>query len=248
MAQTRKSALVPAALRGGLEKLSDDERESGIAAVATFVEQLGGKAAVIEALEIASDQLEVDAVLSLLADPRYDTWSLRRLCQNAGLTVHEFFGAFRKAAMVRAQIRATQKIADGIVPVVEDVMRRAAPVVETCEACSGTGTFTPDPSKRQPNPQPEPCKACKSSGKITILPELDRQKLALELADLVKKGGGLQIQNNQLNMSGAAGGTGAGDLEKLQQALAGANFAVSAAEITPKVPLEAEILPESAVS
>lgn len=241
----KKSALVPAALRGGLEKLSETERESGIAAVATFVEQLGGKAAVIEALEIASDQPEVDAVLSLLADPRYDAWSLRRLCQNAGLTVHEFFGAFRKAAMVRAQIRATQKIADGLVPVVEDVMRRAAPYDEICPECEGTGSMTPDPSKRNPNPLPEPCKACRAAGKLSVLPDLDRQKLALELADLVKKGGGLQIQNNQLNVGSTAGSPGAGDLEKLQQALSGINFAVDPPAATPKMTVDAEILPES---
>lgn len=233
-----------------MEKLEETERVSGIAAVETFVDQLGGRVAVIEALEIASDQPEVDAVLSLLADPRYSSWSLRRLCQNAGLTIHEFFAAFRKASMVRAQIAATQVIAAKLVPVVEDVMRRAAPYDLTCERCLGSGTYTPDPSKKHPNPTPEPCKSCQASGKITIFPELDRQKLALELADLVKKGGGLNIQNNQLHMAGAAGGTGSGDLEKLQQALAGVSFSVNPSEKSstpPEIVVDAEIVAQSSV-
>lgn len=245
-----RSALVPAALRGGNERLSVEERETGIAAVETFIDQLGGRGAVVEALEIASDQPEVDLVLSLLADPRYANWSLRRLCQNAGLTIHEFFQAFRKASLVRAQIAATQRIADGIVPVVEDVMRRAAPYEITCAACAGTGSFTPDPSKKVPNPSPEPCKACRAQGKLIIEPELDRQKLALELADLVKKGGGIAIQQNQFNLDQVAG-VGSGDLEKLQQAMSGVELggppAAPESTVPPaNSPIDAEILPNPA--
>lgn len=238
-----KSLLVPAALKRDASSLTETERESAVVAVERFVEELGGRSALIETLELAAAEPEVDLILSLLGDPRYEKWTLRRLCSQAGLTIQEFFLAFQKATLVRAKIAATREIASGLVPVVRDVMKRAAPYEEVCDTCSGTGTFTPEPSRKVPNPSPEPCKTCHARGKLIIVPELDRQKLALELGDLVKKGGGFQIQNNQLNLAGSAGGTAAGDLEKLQQALAGGGFAVDPPPAGPDFVVEADILP-----
>lgn len=214
--RTKASALLPAAASGGAA-LTRSDRDSADQALGAFLTALGGRQKLVEALEIGAPQAEIDKVLDLLADPRYDGWSLRRICEMAGLAVPDLLVAFRSATLIKAQIAATQTIAAGIVPVVADIMHRAAPHELPCGACGGLGEITPEPTKKQPNPSPEDCKACRGTGREQVLPELERQKLAIELADLVKKGGGISL--NQQNVTIAAGGSTTGALERMQQAV-----------------------------
>lgn len=217
MARGTASALVPAAALAGAAPAEWLERASANRAVETFVKLTGGRDALVETLELAGSSPDVQKVLELLADPRYERMSLARICSLAGLTVADFFAAFRTARLQRAQIEAIELVARGLAPVVADVMRRAAPYELTCPACHGTGTVAKgdEPSV--------PCETCHGIGSSTQEPDLDRQKLALELADLLKKGGGLTIsQTNQTVAYGVGGGgAGLGTLERVQQAVSG---------------------------
>lgn len=187
-------------------------------AVELFEKALGGRDALLDALAVGDNAPEVNKVVTLLVDPRYETYSLRKLCHDSGITVADLFAAFKQAAVQKAHLLASQVILSRLLPVVEDVMTRSAPHYVTCEACDATGTITPEPTKTTPNPEPAPCTACKGRGQRLVFPDLDRQKLALELADLVKKGGGLSItQNNAAVFTPSAVSTGS--LEQLQQAL-----------------------------
>lgn len=214
MAARGASALVPAAALAGAAPAEWLERASANRAVETFVKLTGGREALVETLELAGSSPDVQKVLELLADPRYERMSLARICALAGLTVADFFAAFRTARLQRAQIEAIELVAQGLAPVVADVMRRAAPYDVACTACRGTGSVSTGDAPSVP------CETCHGKGAILEEPDLDRQKLALELAELLKKGGGLTIsQTNQTVTMGA--GAGLGTLERVQQAVSG---------------------------
>lgn len=196
--------------------LSEEEAGTNAQAIDTLVQALGGRPALLDTLAVAADAPEVEGIISLLIDPRYEKRSIRSLCHMAGLTVVDLFAALKKAMVTRAHLLAYQAITDAIVPVVEDVMRRAAPYEIPCYGCGGLGTVT-DPE--QPDADPTRCSDCHGSGKLLQLPDLDRQKLALELAQLVQKSAGLNIQQNTVNLpaGGAEGSRVGGTLVELQQ-------------------------------
>lgn len=196
--------------------LTTEEEALGGAAIDTFVTALGGREALTEALVVASGSSEVDEVTSLLLDPRYQHLSLRRICALAHLTVVDLFQAYRKAIIVKAHLEATRAIASKLLPVVEDVMTRAAPFQVPCGVCSGTGKLL-DPEK--PEAPPSLCDQCLGAGQVLRLPDLERQKLALELGQLVQRSSGVNVlQNVQLPpASSAPNGTDKGALESLQQ-------------------------------
>ncbi len=174
--------------------LPPDARSLSGAAVDAFVSLLGGRQALVSILLIASGDPAVDQVVALLDDPLYAGWSLPRLCLRAGLTVADFLRAYQRAMLARGEIAAARVIADRMVAVVDDVMRRAAPYDEACPCGAPAVVSVP------PNP---PCKACRGTGVLHLQPDLDRQKVALELAKLLTKGG-ILVQQNTL----AVGNTG----------------------------------------
>ena len=221
MTMRRKSGILLPAVQSHPVAPSAPERIAGEAALQAFVEALGGRSALLSALEIGSRHAAVDQVLDLLADPRYQSRSLRWICTQAGITAADLFAAFRTAKLAEAQIKATTRIAERIGPIVDDLLTRAAPYEGTCEECGGKGTITLRPTKKDPDPQPQTCDLCRGSGRQIILPDLERQKVALELADLLKKGGGISITQQTMAI-GEMAGTKGGDLERLQQAMSGA--------------------------
>lgn len=228
MKRQHASKLIPAAARPngqGITTLTAEEADLSASAVMEFEKALGGRDALIDVLAVADDAPEVARVIDLLLDARYDGFSLRRLCTMTGLTIADFFAAYKKAAIVRAHIQAAPIIAAKLVGVVDDLMTRAQPHYLTCPVCRGTGSLVPEPTEKKPNPQPEPCKAC-VDGKQLVLPDLDRQKLALEVAELIKPKGGLVFnQANLLNAGGDRQSIGApGALEQLQQAASAVLF------------------------
>lgn len=217
------SALVPAAAITRPEtRLTPEEADLSAAAIETFATAVGGRDALARALIVADAAPEVSRIVDLLIDPRYADFTVRRLCRDAGLTVVELFAAYKKALFVRAHLDAARAITSQLVGVVDDVMKRAQPYPIDCPRCQGVGQVTSEPTKDAPNPSPQVCDTCRGGGKLLQLPDLDRQKLALELGQLVAKSGvsiafGLQ-QNLHLPAS-PGGGRQAGALEALQQAV-----------------------------
>ena len=227
----RPGTLVPAAARPsgtGASKLTPEELDLSTTAVLAFEAALGGRAALIDALAVAQDAPDVARVVDLLLDPRYDRCSLRRLCTMAGLTIADFFLAYKKATLVRAHIEAAPIIARKLVGIVDDLMTRAQPHYVPCSTCRGTGTVVPEPTRDQPNPRPEPCRAC-TNGQVLLFPDLDRQKLALEVAELIKPRASLTFNQANVLAPGGRGPTAPGALEQLQQAASAILFARPAA-------------------
>jgi hypothetical protein len=143
MPRLAPSALVPAAARAP-ELLTDVETELNIRAVEQFTAQLGGREQLTSALAVAEGDVGVEKVLTYLLDPRYDRWSLPRICRLAGLTIADFFIAYKRAVLAKAHIEATHIIAANLPPIVEDVMRlaRTEPTVERQKLALELGQLT----------------------------------------------------------------------------------------------------------
>lgn len=213
-----RTSLVPA-VRPDLS-LTDAEADLSSAAVDAFTVAIGGRQGLLDALVVASGTPDVDKVTNLLIDPRYGGWTLRRICALAGLSVADLFRAYQKALVVRAHLQATRIVTEQLTHVVDDIMRRNQPHDETCELCDGTGTYTPNPTKKVPNPEPQSCVRCRGKGLIVVKPDLDRQKVALELGQLIQRQGGINVQQNNLTLpAGTSSPTAPGALEQLQQAV-----------------------------
>lgn len=200
--------LIPVTLRNP-DVLTARESRLSSEAVDTFARVVGGRDGLLDALAVAHAAPEIEHIVNLLLDPRYEAWSLKQLCEASGLTVADLFLAYRKASIVRAHIEAAHVIARHLPPIVEDVMRRATPQVLICPDCDG------DAARKIL------CRTCAATGQVLSEPDLDRQKLALELGQLLeRKGGGIVV--NQTVATGptaiVAGGRG-GTLVQLQQAI-----------------------------
>lgn len=230
---------------GPATTLSSREVLENKRALETVEKALGGRDAILDTLSVAADAPEVEQVVHLLLDPRYAQQSLRQICALAGLTVVDLFAAYKSAMIVRAHLVAYQSITDKILPVVEDVMTRAAPFKIPCPKCAKTGKWT-DPDQK--DAKEEDCPACAGHGELLQLPDLDRQKLALELAQLVQKSGGVTLQQNNLTLHAADKGKGSGStLVGLQQAvrdlLSGAREPLP--ETVEAAPVEDDPLPDA---
>lgn len=220
--------LVQAAARP-TTSLSVIESQLSETAIETFAKAFGGREALGELFAIAGAGTEAEALALLLLDPRYTGLGLGKLCTMANVTVADFFAAAGKATFVKAQLHAQHRIATHLVDVVEDVMTRAKPIEIPCDGCKGMGTVSP-PGK--PDDPPMPCGMCRGTGRTLTLPELDRQKVALDLGRMLQKGPSGPLVAVQQNFgAGGEGGSGRrgpvirGGLEQLQQAVNDALFA-----------------------
>lgn len=172
-------------------------------AVDQFEADLGGRGKLVEILAGLAPDDKLVETLGLLADPSNDQIPLSRLCRAGGITLAELYEATRKGILVKPLLLALHQMADKIAPIVEDIMQRAAPHDVPCPNCQGTCT-SPGAT---PDAPPIVCTACKGSGVTRVLPELDRQKLALELARLLPKKGVDTVVMGAGSVANLGGGT-----------------------------------------
>lgn len=185
-------------------------------AVTLVEEALGGRQKLLEALAFAESTPLVSRLLGLLGDPEHDVLSLAQICARGNLTPGDLLAAYRQAKLGIAQALATQAIADKLPEVTADVMLRATPHEVECPTCRGVGTIQPKPTKKDPHPEPESCPTCQGQQYIGVLPDLDRQKVALDLGQLIPKSPGVSVQMQQTQQTLNAS---TGNLAELQQAV-----------------------------
>jgi hypothetical protein len=179
---------------GPMSALTTEEAAAHDQALDVVIKELGGRDALLDTLSVAGETQECQQLVVLLLDPRYKTWSLKRLCIQANLTVLDLFNAYKQALVVRAHLAAYKVITDKLLPVVEDVMQRAAPYTVPCGECGATGQVTE-------GKEVVTCPACHGHKALIVHPDLDRQKLALELAQLVQKSAGITVQQTNVTPS-----------------------------------------------
>ena len=164
--------------------------------LAEFEREMGGRDALVEILahvpEATFAAVQEGAIIaSLVMDPANDRKHLGRLCADAGIPPVSLLRMLREGHLGRAQALAMRKVAQSLPTVVEDVMYRALPIIVKCHTCRGKGWTDAETV----------CWSCEGTGKAEEVPDLDRQKLALELGGMLKKVPATQVQvNQQANM------------------------------------------------
>lgn len=217
MKKQKSLALVPASARmppASKVKIANDVPLSIRQAIQAFETQIGGRRALLEALSTADTSEDVRVVLDAIADPKYDTEPLAKLCAQGGVTPGQLFGAFRTAAIVRGQILGSLKAAEVVPQVVEAIARTALPYETHCTTCNGLGKIHLGEGKQVTK---SPCSTCNGLGVILHEADSDQQRVILEMTGLVKSGGKEQtiVQANITAPSASSGGS----LEQLQQAV-----------------------------
>lgn len=168
------------------------------AALTAMEADLGGRQAVFGTLVDASAASALTPDLAakarqlaeLLAQPKWAERSLGALARRAGVSLTDLLTLYKEARLFRAHLQALHTVAARIPETVADIMRRSAPYEDACGACSGIGEITQEPSKKHPNPGPEPCPSCRGSGRLRYPADPTAQEQALQLAGLLKGGGG----------------------------------------------------------
>jgi hypothetical protein len=191
--------------------LTSQELDLSDAAVDLFTRAVGGRQKLMATLAVADTDGHVDKVINCLLDPAYQAWPLRKICIYAGITVADLFASYKRALFVQAHIDAAHRIITQLPPVVDDVMRRAAPQPIPCR-CQAAPPPPPD------SPPAKPCLDCRGTGTVMTEPNVERQKLALQLAHLIEPRAGVIVQQNAIAAgSTALASTAPGSLEQLQQ-------------------------------
>jgi hypothetical protein len=153
-------------------------------ALATIEESLGGREALIEALQYADLSADELCVIEKIADPINDRRALHTICAEEGISVGKFLQIFQQATIARAVLNALVAQADRIGDVVEDVVDRALPLDVKCPTCHGVE-------------KKKPCTRCGGTGSVTKPPSITRQKLALDLYRMLQKTGPSIVAINQ---------------------------------------------------
>jgi len=238
MSRRRQPALIqPGAL---VERPDAEILDLAAEPINAFEKALGGRSELISSLSIDATP-EIRDLVEMLLDTRYDARSLGWLAAKVDIGLTDLLRAYRNGMLAKAQIMAAQAIAAKLPDIVRDVMLRAAPFDEACHGCRGTGTLTVRPTKKVPTPDPAEidCTICRGQKTIRKVPDLDRQRLALELGELIKtpRGGPTLLQQFNLNPGSAAGNADPGSLERMQQAVSDILYGRnSVIEITPIPP------------
>ena len=149
-------------------------------AIDRLEKELGGRAAFLESLMGLPDAAGLDYVVGLLADPASDARKLSAICHAGGISVGELLEAVKRGKLLAPTLKAMTHVAARIPAVVEDVMTRATQHYVPCTACEGSGSVPADELDKPP----EPCKACRATGQRLRQPDLETQKVALELGGL----------------------------------------------------------------
>ena len=175
---------------------------------------LGGRQQIVGMLALAPLTPDLRQVLLLLGDPDKKHCSLAEVCALSNVLPGDLMRQLTNAALLRGKVAAAQHIGAGIGAVAQDIMQRAQPHEDACTVCQGTGTLVANPATADPNPNPVPCQTCRGTGRLRYPADPDAQKLAVEMAQLLPKGGGLNIM--QINQQdGGTGGSGQGALDRV---------------------------------
>jgi hypothetical protein len=212
-------------------------------AIKTFETQLGGREALVEILSQADSTPEITDLLGWLGNPDFAHESLATICRMANLTAGDVFLAYERALQTRARVLARIPIAKQLPDDADKAMQNALVHQIKCEDCRGRGKVERK-LKRGENEVYEvvDCYPCEGTGKIDVEPDIDQQKLALELGEFCQKSG-LTIQNNnqQDNSKTVQIGSLGSTLAGLQASVAKSAFTVGAtAPLAPSVPPAAD--------
>lgn len=156
--------------------------------LATFEHAIGGRSVLVEEMQEAELDPAQQRLLALLEDPGHSHVSLATLCKLAGLRMAEVIQFMRDHTWNKAFLAAHRKFAERLSGVAEQVALEATNHTERCGCTYGaTGEIPANPD----------CKNCKGKGLQYFRGSHDHQTTVLEVMGLLKKGGGVTVNNQQ---------------------------------------------------
>lgn len=181
----------------------------------------GGRASIVSALTFSPLELSEDQklLLGMLADPDNDKRSLAKVVADSGLKIKDLLDLLRQARGAQAYWEALNRVYDFLPRVAGDVMERSIPHQLPCTACNGKGKvrMAGHRAKKQAGAE-EDCTPCNGTGTFLTLPDLARQKVALELGGLLKPGGSGTTVNVDQRVAAGVGFFSPADLQRFHSA------------------------------
>lgn len=163
-------------------------------ALTALEDALGGREEMVSKLALVTDLTsEETTILNLLANPENRNRSMAWLCGNAGTSIGRVLAMLQKGEFAEAVALSMKRIARQLPKVAEDVMARALPIWKSCLACGALGRLPP----KEEGGEPRTCLVCEGVGRVEVAPDVERQKVALQVGGLLKQGGGVSIDNRQ---------------------------------------------------
>jgi hypothetical protein len=171
--------------------------------VDAFEQAAGGRQNLLAILDAHPGLTKQDRqALLILADPRFDTRKLSKVCGAVGITTGRLYQLYKDARMASAQLAAIDVVASRTRDVAVELLDAAFRRKVVCDVCEGLGQLTRDAVEGQDAPKPRDCPACDGAGVTIEKPTTNDRKLAAEVAGLVAVGGG--GVNVQVNASAQA--------------------------------------------
>ena len=166
-----------------------------VAIVAAWVKAVGGRDKLVEALLTApTGDPRLDYVIGLLADPAHDARAMAEVCALGGVTLGELIEGYKRGILAGPQAHAIGKLAAKLPEMMDDLLAKAVPYDVPCGSCNGVGKVSPPDA---PDAAPVLCRACNGTGAHRRQPDLETQKVVLEMGKLTSKGGaGVLVQTN----------------------------------------------------
>lgn len=211
------------------------------AALANFIEGVGGKDALLTELLIAPEL--PPSLLTLLQfsfDPRFSDRQFGFLCAKAQISPGEVLLAFRDVLMAKVTIQAMHETSKELVRMLREIVRSAITHDETCTECRGTTEVWKvlrNPKQKAESLQKVPCPTCQATGVVIVGPDRESQKMVLDLvgltrgkaSTLVNVGVNTQVSSASGSYSGGGSVTdspaaAAAGLPQIQQALSAVLF------------------------
>lgn len=197
MKETSLTRVTKTPSNGLRESRGDTIRTPGNkAAFDQFEEAHGGRAGLIDTLSLAQLDKKQEHFLNLLSDPIRERDNLATIARDAGLVPSQILALFREASFAKAHAISLAQLTESVPAIVGDLTAKALDAVISCPECLGTGNGIGT----------EECDKCKGRGEVMRIGDLDHKKIALEIGGLLKKGGGVNVQVQQNNVTATAPG------------------------------------------
>lgn len=154
-------------------------------ALANFEDAVGGRDVLIETLQLSTLDKKQEHFLRILSDPARQNDTLSIIARDSDILPSQVIELFRHASFAKAHAIAQAQLSEAIPSIMRDITDKSVDADIDCPTCMGV-----PPLEGQ-------CLSCNGRGWILRPSDLDRQKIALEVGGLLKKGGGVNVQVNQ---------------------------------------------------
>ena len=153
-------------------------------------DRLGGRQNLIDNLSLCSLDKRGEHLVRLLSDPSRSHEGLSIIARDAGMSASSIMDLLKQASSIKNNTLSMLEVSEALPAVMQDLASKSIDAKVQCPECMGDKLINGTP-----------CIRCNGRGEVFRASDLDRQKVVLEAAGILKKGTGTAIQVNQINNS-----------------------------------------------